>query len=57
VDAEDNDKARVVAAPVPWNVTGGQRPCFQVTKKEHASAFNLYYATYDQLFRNKARSL
>lgn len=57
LDADDPKSARVVVTPVPWRVPGGRRPAFLLKRSEHPSAFDLYYSTYDQLFRNQAQDI
>lgn len=51
VDA-DQDTGALLIIPLPWRVSGENRPCFLLSKKVHHVAFNTYYDSYRALFRS-----
>lgn len=53
---EEGANARVLVTPIPANISGGLRPCFLITKKQHKSAFDIYYTSYNGLFNDKEKS-
>ena len=50
IDA-DTKNANVLITPVPWRISGSERPCFLINKQQHESAFSTYYNAYVDLFR------
>jgi hypothetical protein len=51
IDASD-ENGQLLIIPLPWRVPGENRPCFMISKKFHESAFNTYYDSYRELFKN-----
>lgn len=46
----DTKNAHVLITPVPWRISGSERPCFLINKQQHESAFSTYYNAYVDLF-------
>lgn len=57
IDAEDMENARVLVVPVPWRVSGKDRPCFLISKKQHPYVFSTYYRKYNKLFKGFAEDI
>ena len=57
IDVEDMGNARVLVVPVPWRVSGKDRPCFLISKKQHPYAFSTYYRKYNKLFEKFAEDI
>ena len=52
IDADDGTNGQLLIIPLPWRVSGQNRPCFLISKRFHRSAFNTYYDSYRALFTN-----
>ena len=50
IDADDGTNGQLLIIPLPWRVSGQNRPCFLISKRFHTSAFNTYYDSYRALF-------
>jgi hypothetical protein len=52
IDADDGTNGQLLIIPLPWRVSGQNRPCFVISKRFHTSAFNTYYDSYRALFNS-----
>jgi hypothetical protein len=53
IDAEDDKNGRLLIIPLPWRVSGQNRPCFMISKRFQKAAFNTYYDSYRNLFESE----
>ena len=52
IDA-DHRNGQLIIIPLPWGVSGQNRPCFRLSKSFHPIAFNTYYDSYRALLSSE----
>jgi len=57
IDEKNEKKARVLVTPVPWKISGKDRPAFLIKRKQHKSAFDKYLSNYSELFHKIAKDI